>query len=463
MIRIFDQDFNFITEIDSYQSLIWQSRFHKVGEFQISVNQHLENVGELTEGRIVTSGKKAGIIAHVEETTAESGKGEDLLLVRGYDLKGLLMKRITMPPVGQSYDSLTANAETIMKGYVNRNAITTALDRVIPNLTVKPNEFRGETLFYQTRFKPLVDDLEKLSLASGLGWDVTFDNGYIFDVVEGKDLTTLQNVNPPVIFSADFDNVKEQRLVESTLDYKNVGIVAGQGEGAEREVVTVGSAAGLERNEVFIDARDVENNANLPSRGQQKLTEYAKVEAFETSILTYGPFVYGKDWDLGDIVTVQNSKKTRTAHVRVVEVVETTEPEGFRLDAVFGQPMLTIIDKVKRELDEATFEGGGGEPGSPGEPGKDGKTPVKGVDYFDGERGLPGVDGKDGVDGYSPIKGVDFFDGKDGVSVTHSWSGTTLNITSASGSTSADLKGDTGAVGEKPSHQWNGTSLRFEN
>lgn len=39
------------------------------------------------------------------------------------------------------------------------------------------------------------------------------------------------------------------------------------------------------------------------------------------------------------------------------------------------------------------------------------------------------------------------FDGDDGVSVTHSWDGTILTVTSASGSSSSDLKGDTGETG----------------
>lgn len=79
--------------------------------------------------------------------------------------------------------------------------------------------------------------------------------------------------------------------------------------------------------------------------------------------------------------------------------------------------------------------------------GTDGYTPVKGVDYFDGKNGV------DGKDGYTPIKGVDYRDGKDGsngidgVSCTHSWNGTTLTITSASGTTSANLKGETGLQG----------------
>ena len=47
----------------------------------------------------------------------------------------------------------------------------------------------------------------------------------------------------------------------------------------------------------------------------------------------------------------------------------------------------------------------------------------------------------------------------DGVSVTHQWNGTTLQVTSASGTSSADLKGDTGDPGVSVTHQWNGTTL----
>lgn len=60
---------------------------------------------------------------------------------------------------------------------------------------------------------------------------------------------------------------------------------------------------------------------------------------------------------------------------------------------------------------------------------------VKGEKGDRGEQGLNGTDGRQGVDGKP---------GKDGVSVTHSWTGTTLNITSASGTSSVDLKGDKG-------------------
>ena len=94
------------------------------------------------------------------------------------------------------------------------------------------------------------------------------------------------------------------------------------------------------------------------------------------------------------------------------------------------------------------FDGNDGNDGVDGKDGQDGYTPVKGVDYFDGSDGKDGKDGIDGVpgkDGYTPVKGADYFDGKDGISATHSWNGTILTVTSASGTSSADLKGGTPA------------------
>lgn len=59
-----------------------------------------------------------------------------------------------------------------------------------------------------------------------------------------------------------------------------------------------------------------------------------------------------------------------------------------------------------------------------------------------GERGLQGVQGERGADGARGEKGID------GIPATHKWSGTTLYITSASGTSSANLKGDKGDKGD---------------
>ena len=60
-----------------------------------------------------------------------------------------------------------------------------------------------------------------------------------------------------------------------------------------------------------------------------------------------------------------------------------------------------------------------------------------------GDKGNDGADGKDGADG------MDGKDGADGTPATHSWNGTVLTVTSASGTSSADLKGEKGDKGDQ--------------
>ena len=113
-----------------------------------------------------------------------------------------------------------------------------------------------------------------------------------------------------------------------------------------------------------------------------------------------------------------------------------------------------------------SLKGERGEPGEAGANGKDGIDGKNGVDGKDGSNGQDGVNGKDGETPYIKdgnwwigetdtgvkAQGDDGIIGKDGISATHQWNGTTLTITSASGTSSADLKGEKGeqgAPGEK--------------
>ena len=77
--------------------------------------------------------------------------------------------------------------------------------------------------------------------------------------------------------------------------------------------------------------------------------------------------------------------------------------------------------------------------GQQGEPGRDGKDFT--YDDFTAEQleALRGPAGKDGSNG---------LDGKDGVSVSHTWNGTSLSITSASGTSEMDLRGPIGPAGQ---------------
>lgn len=68
---------------------------------------------------------------------------------------------------------------------------------------------------------------------------------------------------------------------------------------------------------------------------------------------------------------------------------------------------------------------------------------IKGAKGDPGEKGDKGEQGKDGIQGPQGEKGAD------GISVTHSWSGAVLTINSASGSSSANLRGPKGDRGDQ--------------
>ena len=64
-----------------------------------------------------------------------------------------------------------------------------------------------------------------------------------------------------------------------------------------------------------------------------------------------------------------------------------------------------------------------------------------------GPQGKTGATGPRGEKGETGATGPAGANGKDGISVTHSWAGTVLTVTSASGTSSADLKGEKGDTG----------------
>lgn len=91
--------------------------------------------------------------------------------------------------------------------------------------------------------------------------------------------------------------------------------------------------------------------------------------------------------------------------------------------------------------------------------GADGVSPAISVTAIAGGHRITITD-KSGTKNVNVMDGADGSSGKDGTSVTHSWNGTTLTVTSASGTSSANLKGATGAAG---SNGKDGTSVTVTN
>jgi hypothetical protein len=359
-IRILSSALELKGEVDNYLSLSFSRGYHLPGEFQLVLNRKVQNAGQLDINNLIMLGantEKVGIIRHKEIKAGE--RGEEMLTIKGYALGTILRQRITIPAVGEAYDIQEANAETVMKHYVRRNCLQIP-GMEFPFLVIGDDQQRGEIIKWQSRYKNLCDELEQISTLTSLGWHIYPDfhsRKWIFDIYNGRDFSAGQQLNPPVIFSHEFDNIKSQEFIDSLVGYGTYAIVAGRDEGADREVVMLGSdATGLDRHVIFVDARDVQDTDDLPGRGEAKLAEHQRVVSFQAEVLTQGPFKYQQDWDVGDIVTVQNKDLNLTMDTRITEVTEIYEPGGFRLNVIFGNSLPTLSQKLKSALGEFKTE-----------------------------------------------------------------------------------------------------------
>lgn len=283
-IRIMTLDFELITEIDQYASLQLTRSWYGVGSADLHINRHIRGADELTRGRIIfphNKLNKAYIIRHREIELDENGKATENWIIKAFHIESWFTQRITLPPPYDNnpttaYDTKQADAETVMRHYIEGNCMS-PFDhtRHFEHLALSPNKNQGENVSWRSRYKILAEELAEIGFLGGLGWTIEVDTAlkkYVVKMSEGRDLTAGQNILPPAIFSPEFGTLGSLSYTESDLDYKNYAYIAGQGEGVDRRVVSTGVYRRNERYEMFVDARDVEDEVDEVPRPPQEIT-----------------------------------------------------------------------------------------------------------------------------------------------------------------------------------------------
>lgn len=124
--------------------------------------------------------------------------------------------------------------------------------------------------------------------------------------------------------------------------------------------------AGLSRRELFIDARDLQSDADpdkplspeeyaalLAARGDQKLAENQLVRSFSAAVRTYDPtYSYGGDFQLGDTITVTDERLGVTVDAVVSGVGRSVGAQGESLTLTFGYGQPTAYDILHRKADK---------------------------------------------------------------------------------------------------------------
>ncbi len=197
----------------------------------------------------------------------------------------------------------------------------------------------------------------------------------MFDIYRGVDRAVNNRSIAPCIFSRDFENILEQSYFESINNYRNTTLIAGVGEGKDRKLTSIGNGLGLDRFELYVDARDLQDTRQIEKndsegntvtedvpipieeyynillqRGKEKLEECKEVQTFDSKINILGNNKYKIDFDLGDVVTLIDKKWGLRLDTRITEVEEVYEQQGLSINVVFGNTIPTIVDKIKQRM-----------------------------------------------------------------------------------------------------------------
>lgn len=339
-LYILDSSFTPIAVIDNFASLIWTKRYYSPGDFELYVPADKNLLSYLQMGNFIKR-EDDDIVMIVEsiriKTDVENG---DFFTITGRSLESIIGRRIF-----RQQSRFSGTIAEIVQAAITDNFINSVIrDRNINNFIIGTMYDTPETTELQVTGDNLATWLEALCRAYSYGWKVIINNNnkIEFQLYAGN--------NTEVIFSDEFDNLLTTEYLINRENYKNHAYIFGEGEGSERKVTTAvingDDFQGLDRYELYVDARDVSSNNGqiyhidytkmLVQRGYEKLKEHSITQAFSGEIEPNTTYKYKVDYNLGDIVTVQTSYGIST-HPRIVEIIENWDESGYKIVPTFEE------------------------------------------------------------------------------------------------------------------------------
>lgn len=361
-------DTNVIGIVDTASSVIWHSVYFGVGDFEIHTKATPEAIALLQAGRYVTRPDKdnVGIIEklYIPENIDEG----ETITASGRFAKSILDRRIIYNLTGNSNKAtiLRGNVENAVREVVKNNAIACPFDSKrnisllalgdlanIPLIIVDAN---GNAAEKQVSYENLLTYTDGVLEEYGIAAKCILKNGLFLYTVYGGTDRSIDNPdgNAPVIFSKEFDNLTASEYTYDETAEKNVALIGGEGEGVARFYSLIAkSESDLQRREIFIDASSIskkykdENDVEqtytdaqyktmLDAKGKQDIAPLVKIETFDGVLdVTNGNYIYGRDFALGDIVTVQNNKIGIYMNVRIREALEYQDENGYAIEVKY--------------------------------------------------------------------------------------------------------------------------------
>jgi hypothetical protein len=365
-VFILDSLLRRIDVVDDFVSLIWTERFKEIGEIELVVHSTLANRNRFVFDTYlsVDESKRIMRVETVEETVdLERGP---ILKIKGRDLLSITegrsaLERIdssTIAPVWTFYGYTPGDVMRSMFDQICSTGTISLADRIpfintgpsiYPSDTIPEPEFEIDWLQKPTTLYAALKEIADIyDLGIRLYKDPDISSLY-FNVYAGSDRTSRQSELPPVIFSADMENLQNTTELTDIQKSYNVARILyirkndpPEGEEAVDIVDSVQvvsdlvdpSVTGIERRVKTVILTSVpEDIADLGDYlyqvGLDELAKSRPLGAFDGEVNLQSQYVYERDYYLGDLVEIRGNNGS-AGYMRVEEQIFVEDASGQR-------------------------------------------------------------------------------------------------------------------------------------
>lgn len=337
-LYILDKNFNILKIVSVFTSLVWNRKYFETGSFSLKIegDNFFNDYNERKAKYIYNKNfKELAVIQSLKNQSDSKGKTTN---ISGKFMETILSDKV-IRTTENYYDYSVNIARALIQNHITDYVLNIIIDNSVDlsEMSKIQVSFTGETI---------EEAIRKMFENDGISFNIVYDyleNKLNLNIWKGLDRTDTQNVNTWAIFSESNETILDSTYTYNDSKYKNVAIVAGEGEGANRVIVEVDlSESGEKKKELYVDARDLQQgdltlaqykNA-LRTRGIEKLLENKLVEKVDFSADTKSTLIYKTDYDLGDIVTYKEDNGY--INKRITGITEAYEGENEKLDIIFG-------------------------------------------------------------------------------------------------------------------------------
>lgn len=362
MLYVCDENFVRLGYIGKFSYLLWRKKYGPGSEAELHVDVTHKNIELLKKGNIIFR-QDDNEAMYIYYRQFDDSNGVDQLVIKCFSLTRWTDRRL----LWKQYDFNTT-PELIMRQLINETMVSpTETNRKITQVQLAAVRNIGKAIQQQISYKQVFEVCENLCTTHDIGMRCLFDGRTLkYDFYEGTDRTINQSLNPRIILSKNRSNLLKRMYEDADNDLKTTALIGGAGEGAARMMASIGTTfKGLNRREIFIDAREIsdtkdsngeqipiptgEYNNLLVAKGSEKIAEYTEFIGFDCELdVTKENTKYNEDFFLGDLVTIKDDDLGILMNSRVMQADEVFQQDGKSIYVTVGKSVPTLPQAIKR-------------------------------------------------------------------------------------------------------------------